>query len=544
MSLKYTVDMNGDTRDITPQRIMSDMAAAGIPVTGFSPDGLFVYARDPDTGAEMEAPAANLVAKYGQLKNVAPEEADTSGLNWGWRLGVEAVPNDDNVRASFLRSKLQEQGVADPQIVGSGVDWNYFNPSSGKWMALTNSEGLDMSDVAGILPDAARFAGEVVGGTAGMASMAPTGPGALVGGVVGSGMGRLAADATIAGIGSIDPQFREALTSEEGIRAQAGDTGKGMLAAGVFGAIPGLSKAASPVLSSIGKAAMGPGVASTVARGTGAVVEGAGAATQAVSKGLDNPIGRGFVAAATPGLGTAQMAGWLAQGPAYAATKGSELLGKAAKFGYKQTKNISPETARKFAGLAEETRRWRMPTDRTAGTMENLAKAAVDPDAMRNLRGGMGQGARDVTARRVYGRIGERLGQTVDNLRGKYAQNAGKDLVNPNAATKAFGSAGRGFGRVADSVGSAGRTVEGAVDKTVSAGLKVGRGVGMGMEQAGRVLNRTARAVAPLENRAILFAGQRQAEDHLPVAASQADDILREWWKLQNRSGREIYGGN
>jgi len=192
MMLEYSVtDSQGNEHVVTPQMIEQQLSQGGLKPMGISADGANITV--DQNGQAIEGGIEDLLKAQGfKVNSVRPNEnmTDYGGVNKYWRAAIESLPNVGDVRKSYLTAQLQDEGVEDSQIRGSGSDFYYFNPDSQKWMALTNKPGLDWSDVAGQGANLASVLGNVAGGALGAGVGTAAGPGGtLAGAATGSALG-------------------------------------------------------------------------------------------------------------------------------------------------------------------------------------------------------------------------------------------------------------------------------------------------------------------------------------------------------------------
>jgi hypothetical protein len=153
-----------------------------------------------------------------KVSGIAPIQADESFVQPTWRAGLAALPSDDNVRKAYVESNLKKMGMKG-EVVGSGDDWYFHNPDTGKWYATTNAKGFDMTDLIGGAVATPQMLASIVGGGIGAAGGAGlAGPaGAVAGGMAGSAAGDLAGgQLTRALARSFDPELNQVLSEKGG----------------------------------------------------------------------------------------------------------------------------------------------------------------------------------------------------------------------------------------------------------------------------------------------------------------------------------------
>ena len=472
MSVIYRIkNEQGETIEMSPQQIMSQanqvLQQGGKSIQAITPDGL--TAQVIQNGQAYTVPLANFLKAGGlQIESALPSQQSTdfSMVNPGWRFGIANL-SDDAQKASYLKSKLEKEGIKEPQIVGSGRDFFYYDAPSGKWQALTNSPEWDLADLA----EAGQSVPGIVGGALGAMGGAVVGSsvpvaGTIAGAGVGGAGGTAAGESLSRGLAaSFDPEYRQAFD----LGKAAEDVGIQAVMGGVIPAGAGvLGKVAAPVLGRAGQVLKSP--LSSTARATGATTSGAGKIAQA-GRVLESGPGKFVGSMTVPGATEATILGSVAQLPGMA-TRG---IGKAGQWIGQKTgseglrRAFAGDTAEEIMGSLGRTLGKRF-SGATGAAEEAMAKARavgpVQPDVLRRA-------AREavVGKARPMAQAGEQYGQTV----------------------------GRGL----DALGRGGQAVVTGAEEAVGLG---GRALGAGgamLEKTGRGISAAGRATAPLEPYAI-----------------------------------------
>jgi hypothetical protein len=302
--LQFVVDMgNGAERKMSSKEIVNYFGQfSGMQPIGLSMDGSSGVFSSQQGGIQT-IPIHEMLGQKGmQVKEFYPEKAIPAENIAKYRMSMETI-SDPDVREAYLKTvAAKDFGIDSPLITGQGEDRYLWNPNEGQWIALTNQQGLDVSDLAGGAIGALRgtlpIAGSIAGGAlAGMAGL-PSGPGAIAAGAAGAGaggaLGSAAAEAWLGGgMSAIDPNLRAALASKgsnaidnEYLRSLSGfaktegrQIGTNVaLGAGMGAAGPILGRALKPL--------------STGMQGVGTGVKGVGQVAQATGEGLGTPVGR------------------------------------------------------------------------------------------------------------------------------------------------------------------------------------------------------------------------------------------------------------
>ena len=186
MPVTYNVKPAGQTDGpegkLSAEDVKAQMFEAGFNPVDISPDGTKIIFEDGQGRFEKSVP--ELASQFGhQIIGMEPIEPENM-VNANWR-GAIGNLNDDDQRRMYLEHQIRrEHQDPNPNIMGSGRDWYYFNPQSQNWGALTNTSGLDMGDVYEGGETALKMGSSLLGGLAG--GFAGNAPGMVAGGAAGS----------------------------------------------------------------------------------------------------------------------------------------------------------------------------------------------------------------------------------------------------------------------------------------------------------------------------------------------------------------------
>ena len=501
MTLEFKVESPDGATSVTSQDVASAFQARGYQQATLSPDGQTLHLVDASGGtAEVNIP--EFVGAKAKVQAIAPIQGliDQSMVDAGLRANVSALGNHDDLKRMYLQGQLRDKGIKDANVIGSGSDFYFFNPETGKYHALTNKAGADLSDLAGLGVGAAEkvlgIGGSIAGGLAGTATGAAAGSalpvagtalGAILGGAAGSAGGGSAGRALFDKIaGEVSPGLAPYIYSEEvqgdRLREAAFDALGGGLGAGLGAIAPKL---------------MSRGLASTAVSKAGGAVEKVG---DVIGKGA------GYLASeeTIPKLARAAAEGFVPvtgqlQLPALAARAGELIplglkgLNKAANYGY---------------GKVE-----------SEGLKQSLDKLA-QWSALKGL------------AREEAPEWGARMAA---KLQGAAAPTAGvreagiKDaLVNLTQKTP-FQKITPGLGDALTLASKGGRAVEAFNAAAVKAPIKATELVAKEAALLGNIAKNAGRAAAPLENQALLRQGGSWASE-------ETDGI---WDKMTRRPRRQ-----
>lgn len=545
-------DPEGNEQVLSANDVVAHMSQAYQGVK-LSPDGTTIEAIDPTTGEVMESDLGELVGeKYGKVKSFAPSEGavDYNGVNKSWRAAIEALPNDPMVRKAYLQSKLEGMGVKDRKIIGEGEDYYTFNPQTGKYSALTNSPGLDMSDVAGFAPSLVRglgsAAGMAVGGTLGSAA----GPvGSVAGGAAGAGAGGFLADEGMRKVaGYFDKDFDSAMgnmTEEQrsGNRKEQAFRGAIDTATGGVSRVPGVASALSKL-----------NPFSRLAQGSGAAAQGVGAAARGAGQLVAEPgIARTVVTNSIPGLGQVSQLGSMMRAgevPQYLARQGGKVANAVAN----SVDNLRPQSA-STAEAAKDfflTLNKRNSTNAPAGLASKIERAFGGMSKEQLLQKRAGDAANKAfqtgteEARNYATKATQKAGEsTLNPTRVKdFYQNAGQKMGryfdkrsaakgNTSNYAKSFEKAGAGVGEFVSGVSSVGRGLENVAEGTVGLAGKALKHGGGAVNLAGRGLKSAGTVTAPIEGRVLFSRGAQSGIEELQ-SLSPEEQLKRAFQQKQS----------
>lgn len=505
MSMEYSFTAaDGSEGKISSTELQNYMISAGIQAQ-LSPDGM--TGKIIQNGQEFEGPVRDLVEQYyGKVASVlpSPEVTDYSTLDNTLKSGI-AQFGSDSLKAKYLQIAMENSGVKDAKIVGSGDDWFRYDPSSGQYMALTNKPGAELSDVLTYAPTAARMLGSTIGAAPGfLASLSGVGaaPGiaaAAAGSAIGGQVGARGANLLQA---AFDPNYAQALGDTTGQERldMLKDMGVEVAGDALLGALP----VAGPQFL---KEAFAKGVGTRLAGFGARGVEAGGKAIEQIAKTARNSeLARGAgVQFVSPSLGMGQAVGWMMQGPQWAATRGMDYAGRALeKMGKTELGQMLQRASTKGRGsldLVEEgvnkySNMW-MPPGVSNRTLRPQAR-----DTIGNLA--------EELAEKKYA-AGVKAAQSISDPAEYAARMEGLARQRANIPKVAETA-----GRVLDSTATLGRGLEQTIDKTAKGALWVtekGAGLTSGLARIGRT---AADIAAPLELRGLTRAGQNYAEERLP----------------------------
>jgi hypothetical protein len=513
MMLDYSIKTaDGQDSTMPVEEIQKQLQSNGYQNAVIKPDGNGV--EYTINGQVYDDNVPDLLKMLGhEVTSIVPRNAEESFVQPAWRAALETLPDDEGVRKAYIKSKLKESGhvASDDQIMGSGSDWYFMNPDTGKWYATTNAKGFDVADLAGYAAQAPGFLGSVAGGALGAG--AGVGLGSIPLGAAGAVAGDFTGRSTAQGISAaFDPSVREAL----------GNNGLGQTAlsnlktaapsaiGGALGGIPGVSQALSK------------GFATRVAQ---PMAEGLGALGNVVKRGAgyaaESPVIKGITTGLIPGLNTAQMAGFglrageipvaVNKGLGWLGKKGADLAESAIAKG-----GLNAEEGAFLQNIADKGSQMQFnsearifaPGVENKGFIERGIKKIFKPaeDAQSAF------GKQEVKG--FYENVGKRMGRPRD----AYAREALKRAENmsPEKANRFLEMAqgrmstinptalGKSIGKAAQTASTAGRTLENASEGVVGLGFRGIQGMGAATELGGKVLAGGARIAQPAEGRMLL----------------------------------------
>lgn len=371
-SLEYTIDQGGQDHIVDDDYVVQQLKGMGQPVSGVSADGSMVTFQD-QAGKPYEVKMNDVLKGLGMtVKAAMPVTADNSTVESMLSGMINAMPEDDDMRKSYIEAKLRRRGIDSPNVVGKGNVWHVFNPNTNQWAQLTEEPGANMSGLAAGALAAPHMVGAALGGAAGLAAGIPGGlPGSIALAALGGGAGGAAGSAlTHAGMAALDPAYLEA-TKGHGNQIGSDIITKGALDAAGEG---------------LGAPFMRMLPINKVAQVAGDALKGAGSLASAGAKKI-----------AGSELGTTLTADMLAPSPISAMTGGGQLA---------MLPKEAIEFAAKVPGRLSES-----PMARQFMSEESAAKmAAMSKDLL----------AKGSNAKDILGQIGSKRAATA-----KYAADAG-----------------------------------------------------------------------------------------------------------------------
>lgn len=292
--IEFNIDMGDGTRTLNSQELLQQLAEfSGFQPVGISQDGSSGIFQTP-TGLQT-IPFHEALQQVGaKIDTYKPLNAVPSDNIVKYRMALDSI-SDPDIQDAYLRTiATKDFNVKDPLIVGSGIDRYLWDQNSGKWVALTNAQGLDLSDIvaggAGLAKGGLAVGGALLGGAGG--SFAAPIAGTIAGAGAGAAAGNALGDVTQAGIMSaLDPSFREAYGSagnyfgKEGTSIAKNAAISGALGAAIPGAGALLRGASAPLKTVVSPISQG-----MQAAGTG--ISNVGKMGRAIGKSLESDIGR------------------------------------------------------------------------------------------------------------------------------------------------------------------------------------------------------------------------------------------------------------
>lgn len=538
--LEFTFNSNnGQELKSDLNGVREALALDGIDVQNFSQDGMMAYIQSPEGVQPM--PVDQLLRQNGyELSGIRPENVNEDFAEPQWRFFMGRL-NSDVQRQTFLKSELESKGVVNPSIVGSGQEWYGFDPQSNQWYALTNKKGADFSDVAEYGPEILKDVAGVAGATIGVGLGAPTGPGAIATGFAGATAGAAGTEALLQGAGAINPNFREA----QNLGDFGAKLGKEGISRGIFGALGGAGRYGAEMLPKLGaeevwkrglaqtaKTAgdfLGNGIASKTARGAGSIMNATGDLASGVARtAADSPLATSLITTAVPGLGQAQMAGFLGQAPKWII----ESMGKAPKWTGEKLMSLgreldSPMLRKAGANSWLEGKSLLRPSQRTGvtGFEKELREGASVLKPM-TTKSSFAQEFLEPNSIDVLSNVGERAGRGIVQgkqfLKGQMAKPG--EVVQP-LTEEALSSAGRSgaaigqkIGTISEQMANIGSGVEKGAEAVTKAGLRGIQYGASGLSGTGRVLKNVGAMTEPFENQILSRMGAEELYQKTPDA--------------------------
>lgn len=517
-------ELAGDQK-ITDQQVFQTLAEQGFNPTAVSPDGQMVTMQDGQ--GEYQTPMSAVLNNLGmgQMVGMKPLDADYSSADPMWRALVHKLPNDNDRRA-VLQQILQQRGVQNPTIVGSGRDWHVFNPEGNYWVGLTNNPEWDATDLVEAGLEAPRF---VASGLAGGAAAAGTG-GNPFAGMAGAAAGGGAVDAMERGaLAFFSPEYRQHLSQNPG--ATAADIAKGMAfdAAGM-----GIGKLAGKALGrATGGMATEAAPLSALARGGGTAGRVGGELTETMAGALDGPVMSDLATSFVPGAAEAQGLGYLMEAPAWLArnsAKGIDKLGGA----------VEGALPRVGQGLKNVAGRMTQPRGNIpAGDTRNVVGNVME-GGMARARSAMGHGPHAEEMYDYWRRASvaaRKAGASPNEARAAGDRAAqefeGRFMRGSDPATRAAGNAGEKLGEYMNLAEEGGRNLGRVAVGGVRLGLKGVKTAGGLARRGGAAAESIGRRTVPIEASAY---GRLGAERALEPAMSYAEEQWAPWYPRENQS--------
>jgi hypothetical protein len=491
--LNFQVENSGGTTGtFTPEDIHSQLATMGEVPKAISPDGQFITLVDGQ--GEFQAKTEDILRDMGwKINAIEPNDVLEDFVKPELRVAVANLGSNDEVKKAYLREKLQDMGLQNPNIVGQGTDFYVFHPESNKYFALTNKRGVDMSDIASGLSQAPGFIGGAWGGMAGAGAGA--GVASIPLAVAGGAAGQFAGDALARGaIAAYDPTFRK--IAGENLGEQVKDLGINALTsggtAGAFRTLPVAARAlrgANSQAPELVRGVLENGPVSSIARGIGRGAEEVGIVGSTLSKPFVGAgMARDIAASQIPGVGTMQGVGLAMQAPGGLARWITKMYGK---FGGKTGERFAKDIPTNAAGDPSISRIFEK-AGQTYGSKSRL-------------------GSDGIKAYRDYRKMG---------MEAEEALNA----VRMDRGT-AMGETGKKIGRVIERASNYGQKLDEAASELTGGMAKGVYGLSRATQAGGTALNRTARLASPLENR--LYSKIGSEEYVRPTLDQSFDEYLR-----------------
>lgn len=505
MSLEYTIEGADGVETMTANDLAQAFQAQGYQQAQLSQDGQTLTLVDPQGGsAEVNIP--EYLGSKGKVTSIKPAGGAVAYdfVNDGARRGIAALGNHEDLKKLYLKAHLRDQGVGDLNVVGSGDDFYFFDPKTGRYNALTNKPGLDMTDVNEFGVDAAEnvlgiggaIAGGIGGGGLGTGVLGPAGT--IIGGAAGSALGGSVGRGVFdTGAMALDKNLRSLIGSEEFQTGRAKQAAFDALGGGVG---EGLSVLAPRLMAS--------GIASGAAKKVGGGLEAAGDIVGSGARYLNSEamiprIARGVAENFVPVTGQLQIPAMLA--------RAGELVPMGLKAANKQankayTRAIDAQGV--LPGFAEETAGMR--------TLDKIANYTAEKGLAREAVPTWSEKMAAKMTRQPAPIQGVKEGGVRDTIR------------NVTQGTR-FEKSGKSAAELAHHASNAGKIVDKINSSVVKAPLRALDLAGREAGYVGNAIKQGATLTAPLENRTLL----RQA---FPWASEESQDL----WRKSTRKPRTI----
>lgn len=512
----------GQPQETNIDELYKSLEGSGLQPTGYSKDGMTIQFKD-SKGLPYNVDTQEVMQKLGHKNvNMTPQNVSYEHVDPAIRAVVSKLP-DDMAKKSYIEAKMREKGLQGAQVVGSGRDWYTYSPHTNQWLGVTNSPDWDSSDLAEAAIETPRVLGSIAGGVLGGGSgFLGAGPaGSVAGAALGAGAGGAAVDtATRGALSYIDPEYAKATT----IGAQAKDVAT---AAGVDSVLTGMTGGLSKVIPGFGKAAM-TGPISSAAKAVSRPVAGAGELVSTGANAVANsPLATGLVTSMTPGLGTAQMAGFAAQAPKTIVQGGLNLASQAKNSGL--AKNVLGEEGAHAIGTgADQLMKKRLPQtwgEKMGSFFRQGPNGTAEPAeaTLRDTMGNIGESLASKASPKGDQILADAFEQAAksktpmseEQFANYLIERAAKADAADQAARAAGGRYGEAAGQSMESAAAVGRALEKGSEGIVRGGLYGLGAAGKGTAKAARGVGQLADAVKPIENLGYLTYGAEEGRKKL-----------------------------
>ena len=497
MSLEFTVEGPDGVETMGANDLAQAFQSQGYQSVSLAQDGQTMTVTDPQ-GGSAEINISEYLASKGKVTGMRPDSAmvNYDMVDNGARRGIAALGNHEDLKKLYLQAHLRDNDMGDAKVVGSGDDFYFFDPKSGKYHALTNKPGLDMADAnefgVDALENALGIGGSLAGGIGGGAAGSAVGPlGTIVGGAAGSAAGGAVGRGMFdMGAAALDPNLRKLIGSEEFQTGRVKQAGWDAVGGGLAG---GLGAIAPKLLNT--------GIASSAAKGAGSAAEGVGGAVAGGAKYLNSDalipkLVRAGAENFVPGTGQLQI-------PALLARSGELVPGglkagnRAANALYRKSFKGSEEGFAKAsqsfgdAGFASPLVR---ADDVLTPWQEKLASFA-EGTASRGFSTAPRASRADKLAAALSGQ------KPATNV---LRESGVRDSINTLARGGRVEGAAKGVAEAAELASKGGRAVEAVNAGVIKGTIGTVGAAGRGLQATGRGLKNVGTIAAPLENRALI----------------------------------------
>jgi len=481
MSMEITIQPSGSdqTFSISPEELAESFNQQGYQ-SSLTPDRGQIRLVDSSGETGSVDIAKYLEGRGDKIISMTPQSANYDSVKPEWRAAIEKL-GDPRLQKAYLQSALEIEGVKDVQIMGQGSDYYFYDPRSGRYNALTNKPGFDFSDAAGFVPQAAEFAGGLLGSVGGGvvgagAGAGVAGPlGSIGGGAFGSMLGGSAGRGITDQVQSwFQPELRPFLESEE---FQSKRDQEGLIDAfggGFAGGLPALFNRS--------------GIASTVAKNAGGFTEKAGkvvgdAGAYLSSEATPAKMARGIAENFVPVTGQFQL-------PAMVARAGELIPGAVKKYGERgMAKTVAP-TIDELVNMAPDLKNTARKSLYGQAKWDKIMASRFVPEAE--------ESAAQKFANSLAGKPGA--------VKGVRPATGGETVANLSRGSK-YENIGKSAGNLLDVASQSGRAVDKVNEKAVLAATRSAQGLGRGVQGVGKIAKDAGTALAPVENRMFLQGG-------------------------------------